>query len=121
MSDQSQNNNSEKDMNWGRRLANVLKEKAISQKQAARAVKVSPSVLNGWLAGASPNNFNKVKQLADYLGVSFTWLLTGESDGNKHHPSLEDLFEAEPFFQGNVKITIEKLLPKAKRKNEGDL
>lgn len=99
-------------MSWGRRFAEVLKEKKISQREAARAAKVSPSVLNGWLQGASPNDFAKVKLLADHLGVSFTWLLTGMDDKHPATMSLEDLFDSEDYFEGHVKIRIERLTPK---------
>lgn len=100
------------EMSWGRRLAGVLKEKKISQKEAARAAKISPSVLNGWLQGASPNDFAKVKELADHLEVSFTWLLTGMDDNHKAVLSLDDLFDHEDYFEGHVKIRIERLTPK---------
>lgn len=100
------------EMNWGRRLADVLKDKAISQKEAARAAKVSPSVLNGWLQGASPNDFTKVKMLADHLRVSFTWLLTGMDETHRTAPSLDEYFESEDYFEGHVRIRIERLTPK---------
>lgn len=105
-----------KEKNWGRRLADILKEKGVSQKEAAKKAGVRPSVLSGWLSGASPNDFTAVKRLADSLQTSFTYLLTGEPDSSQS-PTINEVFDdGGSLFDGYAKITIQRLIPRKERK-----
>ena len=101
-----------KTSNWGKRLQHILKEKQITQREAAQVAGVQPSVIAGWTAGQSPNDFVKVKQLADHLGVSFTWLLTGTNDQKEKLSSVSELFEEQQYFDGYARIRIDRLIPR---------
>ena len=99
--------------NWGKRLAIALKERELTQKEAAKIANVTPSVLSGWLAGASPNDFIAVKKLADHLKISFTWLLTNEHESLNGSPALCEVFDEDgSLFNGYAKIQIVKLIPR---------
>ena len=100
--------------NWGKRLQQILKEKGVSSREAARIIGVQPSVISGWTAGQSPNDFNKVKVLADHLKVSFTWLLTGVNDSGEKLSSISEIFSEESVFDGYCRVRIERLVPRGK-------
>lgn len=95
---------------WGKRLGAILKEKNISQKVAAKIAGVQPSVLSGWLAGQSPQDFMAVKKLVDSLQISFTWLMTGAADKNEKMASISEIFEEQQYFDGYARIRIDRLV-----------
>lgn len=81
---------------------------------AADMAGVAPSVIVSWRSGANPQDFAAVKRLAKALGVTMSFILTGEEDnGGADHPSVTQVFESDGFvFDGFAKITIERLLPR---------
>lgn len=99
---------------WGQRLKAILNERKISLRKAAGIAGVSPSVMDSWTSGATPSDMLAVKKLADALGVSFSWLLTGQPDSATTFLSLQEHFDEEPFFNGLARIKIEKLVPRKK-------
>jgi len=104
-----------KKQNWGKRLAEILKERKISQKEAASIAGVRPSVLSGWIAGMSPRDFDSLKVLSDHLQVSFTWLLTGAEEIKGQTPSVAEAFEdGGTLYDGYAKISIQRLVPRNK-------
>lgn len=96
-------------------MLKTLADKNLSQKQAAKIAGVRPSVVNGWVAGVSPQNFEAVKKLADEIDVSFTWLLTGELEKRTEIPSVAELFDEQTYFDGLARIRIDRLIPKGKK------
>jgi len=103
---------------WGQRLSKVLKEKNITQKKAASVAGVRPSVLSGWLSGASPTDHLAVKKLSDFLSLGFTWLLTGDAEKGVSTPTVTELFEEKSYFDGYARIRIDHLIPRKSRKKE---
>lgn len=99
---------------FGKRLTLTLKEKRISQREAARKVGVPLSVLNGWCAGRVPHDLKQVKRLADELGISFSYLMTGEYEKAQRISELSvgELFESQEFWEGICRVKIEKLVRK---------
>ena len=53
------------------------------------------------------------------MGVSFTFLLTGEEDGrNQVLPSITEVFDdGGELFDGYAKITIQRLIPRKKEES----
>ena len=62
---------------FARILNSLLLEKGMRVREAARIGGVSPSTITDWTSGTLPTNYIAVKKLADALGVSFCFLLTG--------------------------------------------
>lgn len=99
---------------WGQRLKSVLNERKISLRKAAAMAGVSPSVMDSWTSGATPSDLLAVKALSNSLGVSFSWLLTGEPDSGGDSISIHEYFEEFTLFNGLARIKIEKLIPRKK-------
>ena len=95
-----------------------MAEKGMTIRQAASLAGVGSSTIDGWRGGALPEDYSAVKRLAKGLGVSFSFLLTGEEDRDQLGlPSVTEVFEdGGALFDGYAKITIQRLLP---RKGKG--
>jgi transcriptional regulator with XRE-family HTH domain len=102
--------------NWGERLKTLIKEKGLTLRKASTIAGVSPSVIDSWINGASPTDLIAVKKLADHLDISFTWLLTGENEKGNHEPTVTEIFEETPYFDGLARIRIDRLMPRKKVK-----
>jgi transcriptional regulator with XRE-family HTH domain len=100
---------------WGKRLTATLREKGISQREAATIAGVGKSAINSWTAGVSPYNFTAVHRLCEALDISFTWLLIGSE--SKHESSLKLVgdFEREFSFEGFARIRIDALSSKNRK------
>ncbi len=64
--------------NGGKRLNQFLEEKGISKAEAARRVGKAPSEISNITSGKRQLTVNLSEQLSTALGVSASWLLTGE-------------------------------------------
>lgn len=99
---------------FAHRLSSTLRARQMSPREAAKAAAVSPSVITGWTTGSSPRDLQKVKRLADHIGVSFTWLVTGEhekgEDQRAHHVSQLELAAREvvEICAGALTIKVSK-------------
>lgn len=102
---------------WDKRLRAILKEKGLSLRKAAEIAGVAPSVIDSWGGGAVPSDYRAVKRLADHLDISFTWLLTGEYEKTERKPTLTEIYDEVPYFDGLARIRIDRLIP---RKGGGD-
>lgn len=56
-----------------------------------------------------------VNRLCKELNVSFRWLLTGENESPNQTPTLSEIFEAVPYFDGVARIRIERLVERKKK------
>ncbi len=97
---------------WGIRLQKIMKEKKLSLRELSRHIEVAPSVISGWLKGNSPTDLILIKNLSEHLGVSFSWLLTGEYEKGTSLPSMSELFEEVQYFDGYARIRIDRLIIK---------
>lgn len=98
-------------------LRSLMTEKGITIRKASDLAGVPPSTIDDWRGGALPEDYSAVKRLADALGVSFTFLLTGEEDHRNKSilPSVTEVFEdGGALFDGFAKITIQRLIPRKK-------
>jgi transcriptional regulator with XRE-family HTH domain len=91
-----------------------MQERKMGVRAAAEQAGVAPSVIVSWRSGAYPEDFVAVKRLAKALGVSMSFILTGEEDnGGADHPTVTQVFDSDGIlFDGFAKITIERLLPR---------
>lgn len=103
---------------WGLRLSSVLMEKKVSKRQAAKAAGVAASVIDSWVGGATPGDLKAIKRLCDSLAVSFVWLLTGDDD-SRARPTMVEMFDTVPYFDGYARIKIDRLIPR-KKNNDND-
>ena len=60
------------------RIFTLAKSKALSQKEFAKAIKISPQVTTDWKAGRNFSFMKKLSPIAEALGTSEVWLLTGK-------------------------------------------
>jgi transcriptional regulator with XRE-family HTH domain len=99
---------------FGKLLIELMQEKHISVRQAAEAIGVGTSTIASWRSGALPEDFRAVRALSRTLGVSFSYLLTGEDDTRPEGaPAVAEVFsDGGTLFDGYAKITIQRLLPK---------
>lgn len=84
-------------------------------REAAEIAGVGVSTIDDWRGGALPEDYSAVKLLAGSLGVTFSFLLTGEDDREKQSglPSVTEVFDdGGALFDGYAKITIQRLLPR---------
>lgn len=97
--------------NWGHRLLSVLSEKKLSKRQAAKIAGVAPSVMDSWAGGSTPADLKAIKKLCDSLRISFVWLLTGDIESSTQ-PTMTELFDTVPYFDGYARIRIDRLIPR---------
>lgn len=92
-----------------------MAEREVTVRGAAKMAGVSPSTIDDWRAGALPEDYQAVKRLGKSLGVTLSFLLTGEDDARPtgSTPTLSEVFEdGGALFDGYAKITIQRLLPR---------
>ena len=98
-------------------LRSLMTEKKMTLREAAKLAGVAPSTIDDWRGGALPADYLAVKWLAKGLGVSLSFILTGENDlhDSLHLPSVTEVFEdGGALFDGYAKITIQRLIPRKK-------
>lgn len=98
-------------------LRSLMTEKKMSVRLAAEAAGVGVSTVDNWRAGALPEDYVAVKRLAKSLGVSLSFILTGEDeirDVNQLASVTEVFDDGGALFDGYAKITIQRLLPRKK-------
>ena len=105
-------------------LRSLLAERKMKIREAARIAGVAPSTISAWCADGRPENFTAVKKLAKALGVSFTYLLTGEEDESRSAnaiPTITEVFdEGTELYNGYARIVMIQMVPKATEKKKRD-
>ncbi|WP_394178125.1 multiprotein-bridging factor 1 family protein [Yoonia maritima] len=66
---------------FGDRLAGAREASGLTQKTLASRLGVKPSVIEGWENDTKEPRANRLQMLSGILGVSLSWLLTGEGEG----------------------------------------
>ena len=98
-------------------LRQLMVERQITVREAADIAGVGTSTIDNWRSGALPEDYSAVRRLAHYLGVSFSFLLTGEEDsrGEGKMPAISEVFDdGGALFDGYAKITIQRIIPRKK-------
>jgi len=73
----------ERDRARGRRIAQARTKKELTQVQLADIVGVSVGLAGQWETGATTLTPQKAEKLAEALGVSMAWLLTGDDESER--------------------------------------
>ena len=99
---------------FSKTLSQMLDEKNIGVREAARMAGVGPSTIMSWRSGSLPEDYHAVKRLAHGIGTTMSFLLTGENDSRPSGPpAVTEVFElGDNVFDGYAKITIQRLIPK---------
>ena len=80
---------------FGDRLAGAREAAGLDQKELATRIGVKPAVIANWEDDLKKQRANRLQMLSGLLGVSLSWLLTGEGEGpeapNDDTPMSADL------------------------------
>lgn len=96
-------------------LRNLMAEQSMSVRKAADIAGVGTSTIDNWRAGALPEDYSAVKRLARGLGVSLSFILTGEEESERS-PTVTEVFDdGGILFDGYAKINIQRLVPRKKK------
>lgn len=109
----------ERSLAFAKNLTALMAEKGLSVREAASAASVSPSTIVDWRAGTAGTDYVSLRKLAKALGVSLSYLLTGEDDlrPNGEPPTMAEIFDDGGFvFDGFAHIKITRLVPKTSKK-----
>lgn len=77
-------------MIFSERLRILIEEKGITQKQVASDLNIAVSTMGGYVQGASEPDFETLKNIANYFGVSTDYLL-GMKIGDSENENEEEL------------------------------
>ena len=66
----------------------ILKERGLSSYQVSKATGISQQTLSYWKSGRSIPKTDKLKRIADFLGVSLEYLTTGYDNIEPEYSSL---------------------------------
>lgn len=83
-------------MSFHERLKQKMEQKGVTPAALARAASVSPVAAGKWVHGESEPKAAKLKLIADFLGVTDDWLLTGKGSPSKLDNNI-DLSEKIPL------------------------
>lgn len=122
---------------FGERLKKLREGRSLSQGEFGRLFRVAQTTIGMYEKGNREPNFNKLKQFADFFGVSIDYLIGHTDDPSKHyspvtrefldllHLSDEELYALEPHtLEGRVLTKNEFMsmiaLIRAKRQLEAE-
>jgi transcriptional regulator with XRE-family HTH domain len=100
---------------FGERLKKLREQRSLSQEEFGRIFQVAQTTIGMYEKGNREPNFEKLKQFADFFGVSIDYLIGHTSDPSKHyspvtrelldllHLSDEEIYTLEPHtLEGRV-------------------
>ena len=87
-------------------LKKLLKENKLSVRKAATEIGIPQATLNSIVNGRLPRRLDYVLKIAAYFNLSLDEMLLGKS---RQNISVENL-ELSPYFDGLVRIKIEKVI-----------
>lgn len=108
-----------RDRTFGRILGDLMAEKGMTLTELSARTGVSTSTLGDWRSSAvQPADYRAVKKVAKVLGVSMSFLLTGETDDTDmiKTPTLAEVLGEGDSYSGIFKISIQRLVPKSGKK-----
>lgn len=100
------------DLARGARIAKARENRSLGQAELARALGVSTTTAWRWENEGTPPRGRHLGDLAEALGVTEHWILTGEEgDSLPEVPrALRDLFEHRPDLRARVDAKLEAAL-----------
>lgn len=100
------------------RLSNLLTESGLTVKEAASICGTGTSQIQSWKSGTLSTDYAALSKLAEHLGITLEYLLTGE---NKTQPGIKEIFQnGELLFDGFLKVRIERMIPRKTKGNENE-
>ncbi len=101
---------------FGDRLAGARDAAGMNQKGLAEKLGVKTAVIAGWEDDLKEPRANRLQMVSGILGVSMSWLLTGEGDGpdapddaNAMSDDLQDLLTEMRALRSQIAQSGEKL------------
>ena len=101
---------------FGDRLAGAREAAGLSQKELATRIGVKQTVIANWENDIKEPRANRLQMLSGLLGVSLSWLLTGEGEGpdapsedSPVSPDLVDLLAEMRLLRAQMVQSGEKL------------
>lgn len=104
-----------KDMTFARILTQLMTERKVGVRAMAEACGCSASSITDYRNGVAPTDFKLVSRMANELGVSLAFLLTGKEDSNSNtrSPSVAEVFDdGGPLYDGYARIIVQRLIPR---------
>lgn len=81
-------------------FSKLIQERGITPYKVSKDTGVSQSTLSDWKRGVSTPKQDKLQKIADYLGVSIDYLITGEEkDGDRYYLNDETAQMAQKLFE----------------------
>lgn len=81
-------------------FSKLIQERGITPYKVSKDTGVSQSTLSDWKRGVSTPKQDKLQKIADYLGVSIDYLMTGEEkDGDRYYLNDETAQMAQKLFE----------------------
>lgn len=87
-------------------LRELMVRRQLSVRQAAKIAGVPASTLSNWRTGATPEDYLALRRLADHLGVTLGYLLTGQPDLPLASSVGDEGYEAL-VFEGYARILVQ--------------
>ncbi len=101
---------------FGDRLAGAREAAGLDQKGLSSKIGVKLSVIEGWEQDLKEPRANRLQMVAGILGVSMSWLLTGQGEGpdapddvNTLDSDVHDMLTELRALRGEIAQTGEKL------------
>ncbi|EBA12610.1 helix-turn-helix domain-containing protein [Roseobacter sp. CCS2] len=101
---------------FGDRLAGAREAAGLDQKGLAEKLGVKPAVIQAWEEDLKEPRANRLQMVSGIVGVSMSWLLTGEGDGPEAPDDdgpmsndLVDLLAEMRALRGQIAQSGEKL------------
>lgn len=91
----------------GRRIASLRKEKGYTQEKISAMLKVTPQAISKWEQGNALPDILLLPLLAEFLGVSTDYLLTGGSSAGKAGP-YDEAYRKEEYYWGRQPSELAK-------------
>ena len=92
------------------RLQQKLDETRVTQADIARATGVSTAAVSKWFSGDNTPKAGSLKVIADLLGVTDEWLLTGKEPKKNHLARVKVWDDGSPLDDDEVEIAFYKTL-----------
>lgn len=96
----------------GQLIAELRKEKGLTQKQLADALNVTDKAVSKWERGLSFPDISMLEPLSDLLGVSIMEILAGERSGGNESMSKE---EVQDLINASVELGEEEIRHKKEK------
>ncbi len=102
---------SEQNEEFNKRLSELIRKRGVTVLSLSKETKIPKSTLQDWTTNTVPTDFKAAARLAKALGVSLSFLLTGEDE---HAPEdLTNLYERDTvLIDGLAEIRIVRVIPK---------